>query len=146
MVVTNANNPANSTVHTSRRRNTVGIVLLLIVVLLVAAFLAYRLGAIGHLYQIGIRRDAILLLTVRDVSLAVLALSGGYVLSSLVCKWRTTGRVVAVLCLAFSSVTFGFGAYLEQRLRSRVQDNLEQFRRAVENYKLNQKPGDSSGP
>lgn len=140
------NDAANINLSTSRFRITVGIIIGLIVVVSVVLFVSWRLAAIFHLYQIDLRRDAILLLTVRDLSLAVLVLCGGYVLSSLVCNWGKAGRLVAVYILILSAVSFGFSTYLEQRLRSSVQDNLEQFRRAVQNHELNQQRGGSSIP
>jgi hypothetical protein len=111
-----------------------GIGLALVVVTTVAVFLINSVTEVCRLYELGIRRDALRLIAIRDLSFAAAILCGGYFLCSLIFKGRTRQRVVASVFLVVFACSYVVSGYAEHRQRSRVRANLEQLGKALEKY------------
>ena len=97
-------------------------------------FSASRAMAILELYQKGLRHDAVFLLTARDVSFAIVLLSGGFLLFSLISDFGRVARFIALALLVLGICSTGISSRAEQRLRVQVHDSLQQLRRALDDY------------
>ena len=127
-------NSANIAKGRLRPRAKAGIAVFMIFLVIAAVLLAYRATAILELYRRGLRRDAILLLTARDVSLAIVVCSFGFLLSSLIHYRGKLRPIVSAIVLILGACSCGVSANAEQGMRLRIQNNLEHLRRAIEEY------------
>lgn len=99
-------------------------------------FSTLRAMAIFELYQKNLRHDVIVLSVARDLSLTIVILSAGFILLSLILNLGKLARVIAVIVLALAVCLTGISAIAERCIYSRVHNNLEKIRRALENYEL----------
>jgi hypothetical protein len=118
-------------------RVLVGISVALVVVIALGVFIFGSIAEVRDLFERGLRRDALLLIVIRDLSLATVISCGGYLLCSFIFNLTTRQRVVALGILVVFAFSFAISGYTEQRLRSRVQDNLQQLHSALDDYERN---------
>jgi hypothetical protein len=115
-------------------RSAAALGVFLVFVVAAGIFLAYRAWEIIDLQDRGLRSDALGFITLRDVSLTFAMVSGGGLLASFLGKGGVVSRMIVGGLLLLSLCVFGLSATAEWRLRTSVQNNLEQLKRALENY------------
>jgi len=86
-------------------------------------FLVYRALAIFELFQKGLRRDAVTLLAIRDLSLPLAVLCGVFLVAMAICNFKRFRRTIIAL-LVLSALSCGMSAYAEAQLRTRVSNNF----------------------
>lgn len=128
----------------SSLRRVAGIGLALVFAVVVAVFLFSSVAQLLHLYELGIRRDALRLIAIRDFSLAAAICCGGYLVLSLLFHRTTRKRLIALAMLIVFGCSFAVSGYREQQLRTRVKANLEQLRSALEKH--DRKQGTTAPP
>ncbi len=125
-------------------RSAAALGVFLVFVVAAGVFLAYRLWKMIDLQDRGLRSDALWFITLRDVSLTFVMASGGGLLASFFGKGGVVSRMIVGGLLLLSLGVFGFSATAERRLRTSVQNNLEQLKRALENYHQTYRSSESS--
>jgi hypothetical protein len=128
--------PREPTGGTSKPCDAAAIVPFLLL-LAIAIVLAVHLGTVvAALYEVAIRRDAIVLLVLRDLSLGVMVASLGFLLVALLRDPGRRWRIAAVAILLINSVCFGVFAQAraDETRRRVVGDNLRNLARALLEY------------
>ncbi|MBN2296887.1 MAG: hypothetical protein JXM70_30960 [Pirellulales bacterium] len=128
--------PSTSSGDHLRVRAIAGVVVFIFSLGIAIVFSTLRAMAIFELYQKNLRHDVIVLSVARDLSLTIVILSAGFILLSLILNLGKLARVIAVIVLALAVCLTGISAIAERCIYSRVHNNLEKIRRALENYEL----------